>query len=202
MRAVLIVGFFLSSVGHGTLALADPATVHYGPFATTSPDSGTCGSSWANDEFLRSFRVDIQPNADGTFNVFERVRHGRFVTVAGPSPGACDTNPGGTVAAGVRGRFHGTVFMVVTGDFDPDAACTADTCGKRAGFIATVFGPGATFTTPSFEFRYHAGRNGRWINASADLGGNRGDITGAPRGRHDDGDDRDDDDDDDHGDGD
>jgi hypothetical protein len=196
MRSVLLSGACVFFLAMGAAASADPATARYGPFATTSPDSGTCGNTWANDAFHRSFRVDTRANGDGTFTVFEHDRRGRFVTVAGPSPGGCQTNPGGTVADGVRGRFHGRVLLIVTGAFDPDAECTAELCGTRANFIATVFGPDATFTAPSFDFRYEAGRNGRWINASLDRGGNRGDIVGAPHGHHDDDGDSDDDDDD------
>jgi len=198
MRSVLVSGLCVSILGHGALASADPAKAHYGPFALTSPDSGTCGNNWANDTFHRSFRVDTRANGDGTFTVFEHDRRGRFVTVAGSSPGGCQTNPGGMVADGVRGHFHGSVLLIVAGDFDPEAECTPELCSTRAGFVATVFGADATFTAPSFEFRYEAGRNGRWINASQDRGGNRGDIVGAPRGHHhDDGDDDDDDHDDD-----
>ena len=55
-----------------------------------------------------------------------------------------------------------------------------------AGFIAHVFGPGAAYTCStgvgacSFFFTYQANGQGlkfhHWINASSDLGGNRGDI--------------------------
>jgi hypothetical protein len=183
MRAIVLSGLLFFSFADGRLAVADTRLAEYGPFASTSPDSGTCGNSWATDEFSRSFRVDVRPNGDGTFEVVEHFRHGHFVTVAGPSPGACQTNPDGTVAAGVEGRMHGRFLMVVTGDYNPDAECSQATCGTTAGFVTTVFGSAATFTIPSFEFHYAAGRNGEWINASTDLGGNRGDITGSPR-RH------------------
>lgn len=96
-----------------------PEVRHYGPFHSTSPDSGTCGNFWANDTFDRFFRVTMTPNADGTFDVTEQFKDGSFVTDAGPSPGSCDTN-------------------------------------------------------------YNARTNGDWKNASADRGGNRGDITGTP----------------------
>src|SRR6267378_3494224 len=35
-------------------ALLDPtrtSTQHYGPYASTSPDSGTCGNNWADNAF-------------------------------------------------------------------------------------------------------------------------------------------------------
>ena len=34
---------------------------------------------------------------------------------AGPSPGACDTNPGGTVSEGVTGKMQGSFSLVVSG---------------------------------------------------------------------------------------
>jgi hypothetical protein len=46
--------------------------------------------------------------------------------------------------------------------------------------VATVFGADATYTIPTFELNYNARRNGDWKNASADRGGNQGDVTGGP----------------------
>ena len=156
-------------------------TRQYGPIPSTSGDSGTCGPDWATDTFDRHFKVDVTPNADGTYNVTEEFKKGTFITNAGASPGGCDTNLGGTVSAGVTGKMHGSFEIVVTdGSFDPNAVCTVATCGTTTGFIATVFGPGATYAVPTFNFHYSAGRNGEWKNASADRGGNHGDITGAP----------------------
>jgi len=160
-------------------ARAEPAVAHFGPFASTSPDSGTCGNFWANDAFERSFRVDTRPNADGTYDVVEEFKDGSFVTVAGPSPGGCDTNPGGTVAAGISGKMHGSFSIVVSGGvFDPNATCEGVTCGTTALFVATVFGAAATFTIPTFLVEYNARSAGHWKNASANRGGNEGDITG------------------------
>jgi hypothetical protein len=159
---------------------AAPDVRHYGPFPSGSPDSGTCGNFWAEDTFDRVFTVHVTPEADGTYRVVQQFKNGSFVTSAGASPGGCDTNPGGTVAAGVTGRMQGNFQMKVTGTFNPDAACTMETCGTTAGFVATVFGAGATFDIPTFLFQYSAGRNGHWKNASKDRGGNQGDITGEP----------------------
>jgi hypothetical protein len=159
---------------------AAPDVRHYGPFPSGSPDSGTCGNFWAQDTFDRSFTVHVSPEADGTFRVVQEFKDGSFVTNAGASPGGCDTNPGGTVAAGVTGKMHGTFQMKVTGTFDPEAKCTPEACGTTAGFVATVFGAGASFEIPTFLFQYTARRNGHWKNASEDRGGNNGDITGEP----------------------
>jgi len=152
----------------------------YGPFHGGSPDSGTCGNSWADDAFDRMFRVDTTALPDGRFLVSEQFLRGTFTTHAGASPGGCETNPGGTVADGVTGRMQGSFVMRVSGRFDPNARCTPESCGTTAGFVETIFGPGATFEIPTFDFGYEAGPNGHWRNASADRGGNHGDITGAP----------------------
>src|SRR5207247_4068707 len=104
----------IASVGDDVFAttdvasLIDPAgasTQHYGPYESGSGDSGTCGPDWANDMFDRHFTV--HRNVDGTFTVVEQFKNGSFVTMAGPSPGACDTNLGGTVKAGVSGSRSG-----------------------------------------------------------------------------------------------
>src|SRR3954454_4719570 len=69
----------------------------------TSPDSGTCGNDWANDTIKRVYTV--KKRSDGTYKLvaFDR---GVFTTVAGSSPGACNTGTtnGSTVPAGVTGR--------------------------------------------------------------------------------------------------
>ena len=52
------------------------------------PDNGTCGNQWATDTSTRKWSV--KKNKDGTFRV-ERKDKGTFVTLAGQSPGACDT---------------------------------------------------------------------------------------------------------------
>jgi hypothetical protein len=188
----------IASVGDDTFATTDLATLidptatstqHYGPYRSDSPDSGTCGNDWANDTFDRHFTV--HRNADGTFTVVEQFKKGSFTTMAGPSPGACETNPGGTVVAGVTGSMHG-YFIVplppgevqtstdpscVAGN--PNAPCTT------TGFIDSHFTPcyfGGTGTCPVTTFfdHYIAVDQGllyhEWKNASADRGGNNGDI--------------------------
>jgi hypothetical protein len=158
-----------------------PGVKHFGPIPSTSPDSGTCGNEWANDSFDRFFTVYTTANSDGTYSVTEQFKKGTFITNAGASPGGCETNPGGTVEAGVVGKFQGSFSMIVAGGtFNPDAVCTPSTCDTTAGFVSTVFGPTATFSVSTFFFHYNAKNNGEWKNASDDRGGNHGDITGAP----------------------
>jgi hypothetical protein len=162
-------------------ASAGLASVHYGPISSGSLDSGTC-ANWANDTYLRTFDAATTPNADLTYTVTETFIDGRFVTLPGPSPDACDPTGilGSTIRAGVTGSFSGNFVIVVShGVFNPNATCDSG-CETTAGFVATVYGTSATYDIPSFGFTYHA--NGpdlvqrEWHNASADQGGNGGDI--------------------------
>ncbi len=161
--------------------MAGQDSVHFGPISSGSGDSGTCGPDWANDTYMRVFDA-ATTRTGATYTVTERFIAGRFVTVAGPSPDACDPTgtPGSTIRAGVTGSFNGNFQVVVSnGSFNPSATCDSG-CNTTAGFVATVYGPAATYDVPSFGFTYHA--NGpdliqrEWHNASADQGGNSGDI--------------------------
>lgn len=161
---------------------AQAATRHYGPFASTSPDSGTCGNTWANDTFDRHFTVDVQPTADGTYSVREEFKNGTFTTTGdGASPGSCD--PGHTVVPdprGVTGKLAGSFDIVVShGTYNANATCDTG-CATTGGFIATVFGASASYDVPTYEFHYNAASCGDWKNASANRGGDSGDITCAP----------------------
>jgi hypothetical protein len=133
----------------------------FGPYAVVTDDHGSCGNKWATDTEKRSFKV--RHNQDGSFTV-TRYDRGTFLTDAGQSPGACETKGkhGATVPAGVHGKFHGYLRGRVTGGtFDPKATCPAD-CGFTDVWIATFFGPSATFScfvdshACQFSFKYHA----------------------------------------------
>lgn len=183
-RWLSVTAAILALAAMPTTATAAQGSVHYGPFNSSSPDSGTCGGDWAADTFKRHFDAATSPNPDGTFNVTETFIAGRFVTVAGPSPDACDPSgtPGSTIAGGVTGNFNGNFLVVVTGGtFNPDASCDASSSSTTAGFVATVYGALATWDVTSFGFTYHANGPGlsfrEWRNASADQGGNGGDIS-------------------------
>lgn len=165
------------------VATASQDSVHFGPIDSGSPDSGTCGNNWANDTYKRVFDASTSPNLDGTYTATESFVAGRFVTVAGSSPDACDPSGtlGGTVADGVTGSFNGNFVIVVSGGaFNPAATCDPTSCGTTAGFVAAVYGAAATYNVTSFGLTYHG--NGpdliqrEWRNASADQGGNGGDI--------------------------
>jgi hypothetical protein len=162
-----------------------PGNVSYGPFASGSPDSATCGGDWADDTYKRVFEASTTRNANGTYSATEFFIAGHFVTRLHSSPGACNipgTNTGGMIRAGVTGTFHGDFGIVVTGgNFNPNADCNQTTCDTTAKWVHTVYGAASTYTTgPSFEFTYHAHGEGllmdMWHNASADRGGNFGDI--------------------------
>jgi hypothetical protein len=171
--------------------LIDPsttATQHYGPYASGSPDSGTCGNDWAEDTFNRFFTAHQNP--DGSFTVVEQFKDGSFTTNAGSSPGGCETNPGGMVNAGVVGSLHGYFLIAVPAgtvmnmDSHCDAAAMSDAGCTTARFINTHF-VGCAYPSPpcfvtTFFDHYVAVDQGlmfnEWKNASPDRGGNKGDI--------------------------
>src|SRR5207249_1567663 len=96
--------------------LVDPATTaaptqHYGPYASDSPDSGTCGPDWATDTFDRHFTVFTHPSG---ITVVEQFKDGTFLTNAGPSPGSCQAgNTPGTVNSGIIGTMHGYFIIPI-----------------------------------------------------------------------------------------
>jgi len=187
----------LAAVALGTAAPASAgsATQHFGPFASGSTDSGTCGNDWANDTFNRHFTVLANP--DGTFTVVEEFKDGTFTTPASDSPavnfspGACETSaaPAGVVASGVTGTLEGYFIIPVPAGFtqtsaDPhcNAAAHTDAGCTTAAFVNTHFSCTylVTCQVTTFLFHYAAGGQGlvshEWKNASADRGGNNGDI--------------------------
>lgn len=165
------------------------ATQHYGPYPSGSPDSGTCGPDWATDMFDRHFTV--QRNPDGTMTVIEQFKNGSFVTIAGPSPGSCDTtdgSPPGTVGGGIDGSMHGYFIIPLppgTMQTSTDPSCVAgspSTPCTTAGFVNSHFDCFylLTCSVTTFFFHYSAGDQmlveHEWKNASSDRGGNHGDI--------------------------
>lgn len=191
--AVLAAGLVSLALGMGQAAaipdsLSVHSTQHYGPYPSTSPDSGTCGNDWANDSFDRDFKV--KSNRDGTFTVDQQFKNGTFVTNAGPSPGSCDTtdgSPPGLVNAGITGRMHGEFIITNVGmqtSSSPycDAVNQTNADCTTTTFINTHFVPcyPVTCTVTTFLFHFSAGSQGlvehEWKNASEDRGGNHGDI--------------------------
>ncbi len=176
--------------------LLDPSSggaTHYGPYPSSSPDSGTCGNDWATDTFDRHFTV--KHNADGTFTVIQQFKNGSFVvTITGPSPGACDIldepeNTGGVVNSGIKGSMDGYFIIPLpagTTQTSTDSSCVAGVptapC-TTTGFINSHFTPAcypAACPVTTFFFRYNAGDQQlvehEWKNASDDRGATHGDI--------------------------
>lgn len=182
--------------------LIDPAgtsTQHYGPYTSMSTDSGTCGNDWANDTFDRHFTV--HSNNDGTFSVVEQFKDGSFVTPASDSPptnfspGACQPlpPPQGVVFDGVTGSLHGYFIVplppgTVQTSHSPycDAALMTNANCDTTTFIDSHFTPcygSGACSANTFFFHYVAPNQNllenEWKNASADRGGNKGDIRSA-----------------------
>jgi hypothetical protein len=170
-RFTILIAIAAGALALAAVGLADPGKNGKTPksghakftFAMTTTDNGSCGNTWANDTETRTYSV--KDNGDGTFRV-RRMEKGTFVTLAGQSPGACETSGkhGQAVLAGVQGKFVGYLVGTVTAaSFNPNAICAAGAdCSSRAGFIATYFAPGATYscdlnsTDCKFNFNYTA----------------------------------------------
>ncbi len=173
------------------------STQHYGPYASGSTDSGTCGPDWATDTFNRHFTV-FQNTDDGSFLVVEQFKDGSFVTMAGPSPGACNTSPpptgnGGTVAAGITGDLHG--YFVIPLPAGSVQTSTSSSCFVSPFIECTTYSflnshftgctsyPNPPCSVTTFFFHYSAGDQQliahEWQNSSPDRGGNSGDIRSA-----------------------
>jgi len=171
MKKLLIAPALVLTLAFGASALADPGDHGKADkskksdkrtFTVTTTDNGSCGNAWATDVVKRTFHV--KKNHDGSYTLTRRDR-GVFTTLAGPSPGACDTTGrhGRTIRAGVQGRLHGYIRGRVTGGtFDRNATCTGADCGFTDVFLRTHFGPTAQFscfTNSSeckFKFNYRA----------------------------------------------
>jgi hypothetical protein len=173
-----------------SLSPVDPSgtpTQHYGPYASGSPDSGTCGD-WADDTFDREFVV--RTATDGSITVVEQFKNGSFVARAGASPGACDETDGtppGFLNGGETGSMHGyfvisNVTMQTRSSPYCDALNMTNTDCTTTTFVNTHFIPCYPFdcTVTTFFDHYSAGDQSlaehEWKNASCDRGGNHGDI--------------------------
>ena len=179
----ILPGLLAGALALAAAGLADPGPTHghakgkskFGPYTVVTDDHGSCGNTWAVDTEKRTFHV--KRNRDGSYRL-TRTDRGTFVTVAGPSPGACETKGkhGATVLAGKTGKFSGYLRGRVTGGtFDPNATCPAD-CGFTDVWIATFFGPSATFScfensrNCAFNYQYHARNQGLKFHHWYDLG--------------------------------
>jgi len=181
--------------------LVDPTTTaaptqHYGPYASESTDSGTCGNDWANDLFDRHFTVFADPSG---ITVVEQFKDGTFTTPASDSPpvnfspGACQSGPpAGVVNPSIVGSLHGyfviplpaTEAQTSNSPYCDASGMTNANCDTTT-LINTHFTHcyPTTCTVTTFFFHYAAGDQGlimnEWKNASGDRGGNNGDIRSA-----------------------
>ena len=170
---------------------SDPGTTQFGPYPSTSSDSGFCGNEWATDQMNRFFQIrQLGPQ---TYRVIEKFRDGTFTVPSflapvptQPSPGACDSSDGtgpGVVNAGVSGAFHGYDVITITfaSAYTPSAASCASPCFSTNDFLITVFPAGYVRSDDAFFFHYLATDQSsivyhEWTNASCSRGGNHGDI--------------------------
>jgi len=166
---VTVAASICAAMGLVAAAAAAPPSGQ-GPYSVTNaPDTGCAGQTWATDNISRSYEVKKGP-ADSSGNKTYRLKRlsvGTFTTVAGQSPGGCaaNTSPhGSTITAGVTGRLRGFLQGVVTGGtYNPNATCTGTCQTSSTAWVATFFGPSATFSCLAdnagpctFEYHYTA----------------------------------------------
>jgi hypothetical protein len=142
-----------------SIALAAPGKgppIKVGPIAVVAQDDiGTCNNVWAQDSFNKFYT--ITPNKDGTYNVQVNYKDGTFVTLAGKSPGACesDADNGNTVGCVDTTTILNTLF--------------------EPGWSWVILSDGGHWT---WTGHYEAGSNGTWFDTSVNWPLNdRGDIT-------------------------
>ena len=160
----------------------------------TSSDSGTCHvNDWATEVIHRTYTVRKDDSGVYTVRIKDR---GVFTTVAGDSPGKCETKSdhGSVVTAGIQGRMAGMLRSQVLGSttFNPTATCTATNC-FRADFLKAFFGPAASYSCDTdqackYVYGYHSEDPAltyhSWLDAGTAKDGvlkavNRGDIATA-----------------------
>lgn len=156
---------------------------------TGAQDFGTCNNVWALDTFNKAYTLTA--NHDGTYTLNVDYRQGRFVTVAGMSPGACETTGGSgpgdnsMVGAGITGNMHQSWSIPVTAASAPNRNpdCAANNgCVGSSDFLTAVFGSDGFTKAPQSDWtytgHYEAGRHGTWVDTWANWPFNdRGDIT-------------------------
>ena len=169
-KSWMILGLLAGALVFVTGGLANNGHGHgnshhkFGPYDVVTDDHGSCGNAWAVDTEKRTYKMHAEPRRQ-LHAAPPRPR--QVPDQRGPEPGRLrDARPHGSmVDAGKNGRFHGFLRGRVTGGtFDPNATCPAD-CGFTDVFIATFFGPNATFScftdsrACAFDFEYTALRH-------------------------------------------
>jgi len=178
----------------GGIAVAGPAVAAGNGFPPITGDGyrvqsdiGSCNNDWATVSLDKAYKLTRV--SDGVYNL-EVKESGSFVTIAGTSPGACEsgTDNGNTVVAGITGLTHQTFDALVTSSSTPDAKpdCSDNACAGSGGFLNAVFGAGNyvsnynSWTDVTFTAHYEAGSNGTYFDTSTNWPtDNRGDITGS-----------------------
>jgi hypothetical protein len=175
------------------IAVAAPAAAAGGGFPPIMADGqrvqadvGSCNNDWATVSLDKTYK--LTRTGVGTYNL-EVKEDGPFTTIAGTSPGACEsgTDNGNLVAAGVTGKTHQRFDAPVTSSATPDRTpeCGVSGCAGTGAFLDAVFGSGSYtsgYVTGDFSWtaHYQAGSNGTYFDTSVDWPfDNRGDITGS-----------------------
>jgi len=179
VAALLMVGL----VAGATFAASGPkVSITATGTVTGVDDIGTCGQVWATDSLTKTLHLTRLTAT--TYNL-EVKEDGPFTTIAGSSPGACESgaNNGNTVAAGITGKDHQEFNQTVTTPLTPnlDPKCAHNACAGADAFLAAVFGTAdLTRTAWVFTGHYTTGSNGTWFDTSVNWPRNdRGDITGS-----------------------
>jgi hypothetical protein len=154
-------------------------------------DVGSCNNDWAEVTLAKDYKLTLTKTT-GVYNL-EVKEAGPFTTLAGVSPGACESENnngignGNTVVAGITGRTHQTFNAPVTAtslnpnpNRNPDCAAN-NGCASSSDFLNAVFGAG-NYTRGDFSWtaHYEAGSHGTYYDTSVNWPlNNRGDITGS-----------------------
>lgn len=174
---VLMASIALAGSGKGPPIKAGPVAI------VGADDIGSCNNVWALVSFNKFYTLTA--NLDGTYNLKVNYKDGTFVTLAGTSPGACESgvDNGNTVAAGITGMTHqeynATVTATAPPNRNPDCGVNNVGCTGSGGFLNAVFGAG-NWTGAGFGWKghYQAGSNGTYFDTDVNWPlNNRGDIT-------------------------
>ncbi len=159
------------------LGLTPQATRQFGPYATGSPDTGTCGNFWADDRFDVFFKVDTRRKEDGSYDVVQQFKNGTFVTRSGRAPDSClvGLENSATIPAGIEGKMQCQFwFRVHDGEYNPNGVPQAPYGPKE--FTSAIFGPNAKVEIYDWFANYNADSHGNWRDCSAEKGGLHGSI--------------------------
>jgi hypothetical protein len=178
MTAALLVAALVPAAASGRGLSPITATGH-----AIQGDRGTCGNIWAMDNLYKAYRLTrVNPT---TYNLVVN-EGGPFTTIAGRSPGACESGTYNlkTVAAGVTGVQYQTFNVTVTSTTTPKqrpSCAGVNGCALSGDFLDAVFGSGNwTLGLWSFTCLYATRANGIWFDTSVNYPYNdRGDITGS-----------------------